>query len=342
MKSTKFTIAGFFGFLVVTIFNISMGVVIYSKIEKFPTWQIAVIILLFVIFSTIVCMIGDIIRRKVMIEKPLNEILKATKELSRGNFDIKLYPKFKDEALNEFDIIKDNINKMALELSKSEMLKNDFIANVSHEIKTPLSVIMTYAKSLENPSLDDDTKSKYLKNLHLACDRLNTLITNILKLNKLENQKLMPVIEKFNLSELVSSRLIQYLDLIEKKEIELNCDIEEDLFITSSESYIEIILNNLISNAVKFTETHGEIYVSLKKQNKEFIIKVQDTGCGMDKETGIHIFDKFYQGDTSRSSEGNGLGLALVKKVIDVLGGSISVESEKFVGSTFTVVLKEV
>ena len=231
---------------------------------------------------------------------------------------------------------------MALELSKSEMLKNDFIANVSHEIKTPLSVIMTYAKSLENPSLDDDTKSKYLKNLHLACDRLNTLITNILKLNKLENQKLMPVIEKFNLSELVSSRLIQYLDLIEKKEIELICDIEEDLFITSSESYIEIILNNLISNAVKFTETHGEIYVSLKKQNKEFIIKVQDTGCGMDKETGIHIFDKFYQGDTSRSSEGNGLGLALVKKVIDVLGGSISVESEKFVGSTFTVVLKEV
>ena len=97
MKSAKFTIAGFFGFLVVTIFNISMGVVIYSRIEKLPNWQIAVIILLFVIFSTIVCMIGDIIRRKVMIEKPLNEILKATKELSRGNFDIKLYPNEQSE-----------------------------------------------------------------------------------------------------------------------------------------------------------------------------------------------------------------------------------------------------
>lgn len=342
MKNTKFTITGFFGFLIVTIFNISMGIVIYSKIETLPIWQIAIIILLFVIFSTIICMIGDIIRRKVMIEKPLNEILKATKELSKGNFDIKLYPRFRDESLNEFDIIKDNINRMALELSKSEVLKNDFIANVSHEIKTPLSVIMTYAKFLENSKLDDETRLKYLTNLYSACNRLNTLITNILKLNKLENQKLIPTISKINLSELVSSRLVNYLELIEKKEIELICDIEEDLYIISNDSYIEIILNNLMSNAIKFTEQKGKINVSLKKEKSEFIIKIKDNGCGMDKETGIHIFDKFYQGDTSRSSEGNGLGLALVKKVIDLLGGSISVESEKNVGSTFTVILKEV
>ena len=122
----------------------------------------------------------------------------------------------------------------------------------------------------------------------------------------------------------------------------LECDIEEDLYINSEESYLELIWNNLISNAIKFTENNGKINISLKKINEDYIVKVKDSGCGMDKNTGEHIFDKFYQGDTSHSKEGNGLGLALVKKVIDVLGGTISVESEVNVGTTFVVTIKEV
>ena len=122
----------------------------------------------------------------------------------------------------------------------------------------------------------------------------------------------------------------------------INIDNEEDLYINSEESYLELIWNNLISNAIKFTENNGKINISLKKINEDYIVKVKDSGCGMDKNTGEHIFDKFYQGDTSHSKEGNGLGLALVKKVIDVLGGTISVESEVNVGTTFVVTIKEV
>ena len=132
----------------------------------------------------------------------------------------------------------------------------------------------------------------------------------------------------------------EFEELIEQKEIELICDIEEDLYIISEESYLEIIWNNLISNAIKFTEPKGTIKISLKKVENKYQIMISDTGIGMDKETGAHIFDKFYQGDTSRSKEGNGLGLALVKRVIDLLGGSISVESEINKGTTFIVIVK--
>ena len=231
---------------------------------------------------------------------------------------------------------------MANELSKSEVLKNDFIANVSHEIKTPLAVIQNYAKALKNPSLDNEVKNKYLDNLTEACQKLNGLITNILKLNKLENQKLIPEIKEYNLSNLLAIQVLQFESLIEKKEIDLVCEIEEDLFIKNEESYLEIIFNNLMSNAIKFSNPKGIIYVGLKKEKQNYHITFKDTGCGIDKETGKHIFDKFYQGDTSRSKEGNGLGLALVKRVIDIIGGSISVESEIGVGTKFTIMIKEV
>ena len=147
-------------------------------------------------------------------------------------------------------------------------------------------------------------------------------------------------LKKFNLSESIINQIVQFEELIEQKEIELICDIEEDLYIISEESYLEIIWNNLISNAIKFTEPKGTIKISLKKVENKYQIIISDTGIGMDKETGAHIFDKFYQGDTSRSKEGNGLGLALVKRVIDLLGGSISVESEINKGTTFIVIVK--
>ena len=231
---------------------------------------------------------------------------------------------------------------MANELSKSEVLKNDFIANVSHEIKTPLAVIQNYAKALKNPSLDSETKEKYISNLVEACQKLNGLITNILKLNKLENQKLLPEIKEFNLSELLANQVLQFESLIEKKEIDLVCEIEEDLFIKSEESYLEIIFNNLMSNAIKFSNPKGMIYVGLKKEKQNYHITFKDSGCGMDKETGKHIFDKFYQGDTSRSKEGNGLGLALVKRVIDIIGGSIHVTSQIGEGTEFIITIRGV
>lgn len=342
MRGFKYTVAGFICFLLTISFNVGMGIFVYSLIEDDPLYIkiIAVIVLIFL--SATICTIIDYIRRKIMIERPLNEILNATKLITKGNFKVRLIPHHSYESLDEFDLIKVNLNKLAEELSKSEILKTDFIANVSHEIKTPLSVIQSYASALKNNNLADDVRKKYLQNLQEACKKLTNLITNILKLNKLENQKIALEIKKFNLSESITNQILQYEELIDNKEINLECEIEEDIIINSEESYLELIWNNLISNAIKFTEKNGTIKVSLNKQNNYYIIKISDTGCGMDKETGLHIFDKFYQADTSHSKEGNGLGLALVKKVIDILGGTIEVESEIGVGTTFTVTIMEV
>ena len=339
MRNFKYTLFGFFMFFLTTGFNVVLGVLVYNSIKEKSDLIVAAIILGVILVSAAICTAIDYLRRKIMIERPMNEILDATDMMTRGNFKIDLVPKHSYEYFDEYDILKENLNKMANELSKSEVLKNDFIANVSHEIKTPLAVIQNYAKALKNPSLDNEVKNKYLDNLTEACQKLNGLITNILKLNKLENQKLLPEIKEFNLSDLLANQVLQFESLIEKKEIDLVCEIEEDLFIKNEESYLEIIFNNLMSNAIKFCNPKGMIYVGLKKEKQNYHFTFKDTGCGMDKETGKHIFDKFYQGDTSRSKEGNGLGLALVKRVIDIIGGSINVTSQIGEGTEFRITI---
>lgn len=340
MKNVRYTLVGFFGFLIVTVFNVSIGILVYSSIKEKETIVIALVVLLFVILSTVLCSFIDLFRRKIMIERPLSEIIYATQQITKGDFNIKLIPNHSYKDYDEFDIIKDDINNMALELANSAVMKTDFIANVSHEIKTPLAVIQNYAKALENPNLNIEERKSYLKSLQQACKKLNTLVLNILKLNKLENQSMVPDISRFNVSELLTVQILQFEELIDKKNISLEINIEEDLYIDSDPSYLEIAFNNFISNAIKFTDNGGTIYISLVKLNDKYIFTFKDTGCGMDSETGKHIFDKFYQGDTSHSKEGNGLGLALVKRIIDLLGGEINVVSELGVGTEFKMIVK--
>ena len=340
MTKLKYKLLGYILFFITASFAIGVGVFVFSLVLDKEKYIQYIALISTTIIITIILVICDYIRRRVMIYTPLQEILDATKALSKGDFKVKLKPKNPYGEYDEFDLIKVDLNRMAKELSKSEMLKNDFIANVSHEIKTPISIINNYVKLLSNDSLIKEEKDKYLANIKYACSKLSNLISNILKLNKLDNQRLKVDLKKFNLSESIINQIVQFEELIEQKEIELICDIEEDLYIISEESYLEIIWNNLISNAIKFTEPKGTIKISLKKVENKYQIIISDTGIGMDKETGAHIFDKFYQGDTSRSKEGNGLGLALVKRVIDLLGGSISVESEINKGTTFIVIVK--
>jgi len=233
----------------------------------------------------------------------------------------------------------ENINKITDELSKNEVLKTEFISSVSHEIKTPLSVISNYAKALKNPSLDEETKQKYLDVLVANSQKLSNLVSNILKLNKLEKQTISPERIKLNIGELLRDNILQFESLFEKKNIDLNCKIS-DIELTIEQSYLEVIFNNLISNAIKFTNQNGVIEISLSNINEYVVFSVKDNGIGISNEVGSRIFEKFYQADTSRSAEGNGLGLALVKKIIDIMGGEISVKSQEGKGSTFTVKLK--
>lgn len=293
-----------------------------------------------VLFLSFMFCLIDGIRRKVTVEKPLKEILKATDRITNGDFSARIEPTHKLGGKNEFDVIIENFNIMAEEISGTETLRTDFISNVSHELKTPLAVMQNYATMLQSTSLSEAERIEYAKAMSVAAQRLSALITNILKLNKLENQQIFPDAKRYNLSEQLCECLLGFENILDSKNLEVENDIDEDVFINADEELLSLVWNNLFSNAVKFTDNNGKISVSLKAKDEKCVIKVSDTGCGISKEKGAHIFEKFYQGDTSHASQGNGLGLALVKRVVDILGGEIMVESEVGKGSTFTIVLR--
>ena len=342
-RSSSINWIGVISFFVLIAFIMQIAILCYDYITK-KTQNlslIAVLILIEIIILSTFCTIFDWVRRKIMVDRPTKKILQATERISEGDFSTRLDIVHEYGKYNEYDLIMENLNKMASELQKNEVLKTDFISNVSHEIKTPLAVIQNYATLLQDDTLDDETRKSYSKTLITASKRITDLITNILKLNKLDNQEIQEKHEVFNLTDALSDNVIEFESLIEKKNIELNCDFD-DVMILSSKSLLEIVWNNLISNAIKFTGEGGKIDISLKSKGKDAEIKVADTGCGMTSEVGARIFEKFYQGDTSHSVQGNGLGLALVKKVIDILGGEIAVQSEVNKGSTFTILLKDV
>jgi signal transduction histidine kinase len=166
------------------------------------------------------------------------------------------------------------------------------------------------------------------------------MMTNILKLNRLENQQVYPNPTTFNLGEQLCESLLQYESVWERKNIEIETEIADNVLVSADEELLLLVWNNLFSNAFKFTEDGGRVTLTLTADEKYATVRVSDTGCGMSAEVGAHIFEKFYQGDTSHSTQGNGLGLALVKRVIDIMQGEIGVESEVGIGTTFTVKIR--
>ncbi|MBP3309047.1 MAG: HAMP domain-containing histidine kinase [Clostridia bacterium] len=289
-----------------------------------------------IILSTLFALI-DYVRRKLTTERVTKQIAEATARYVRGDFSVRIKHKSSlgtDDNLNE---IISSLNTMAEELSGVETLRGDFISNVSHEMKTPLSVIASYARLLSLDGITDEQRREYTQAIMRATKRLSDMMTNILKLNRLENQRIYPTYKSFNLSELLLESILAYEDEIDRRNIALTLEVGEDIYICSDSELISLIISNLISNAIKFTEAGGSISVSLTEADGGAEISVSDTGCGMSAEVGARIFEKFYQGDTSHSTEGNGLGLALVKRVVDILGADISVNSTLGVGSTFTV-----
>ena len=292
------------------------------------------VLLITFVFGTV-----DYIRRKITVDRPVQQITEAAEKIMQGDFSVRI-PPIHGAGTDGFNQIRKAINKMAEELSGTETLRTDFIANVSHELKTPLAVMGNYATMLQQPGITEEEKNEYAKAISEAARKLAQLITNILKLNKLENQQIFPQPQEFDLGEQLCEALLQFEDAWEAKNLEIETDIEDDIRIKSDPELLSLVWNNLISNAVKFTPDGGTIGVSLKTADHAVIVQVRDTGCGMKPETGIHIFEKFYQGDTSHATQGNGLGLALVKRVVDILNGEIGVQSVYGDGSTFTVKLK--
>lgn len=337
-NKVKISIIGAILFFITIALTVTCAVMIYSFIStRLSKGAIAGVMFAVIVMLSLICTFIDYLRRKYTVVRPVEKILDATERIAKGDFAVRIKPFHAYDKYDDYDRIIDNLNMMAAELEKTDTLSNDFIANVSHEIKTPLAIIRNYASALKDDKLDKSKRNEYLETLIMASKRLTNLITNILKLNKMENQEILPERKEIDLGELVRECVIASEDAIEERGLTLECDIE-DATILSDASFIEIVVNNLLSNAIKFTESGGKIKVSVRQiEGDKVALKVADTGLGMTAEIGKNIFNKFYQGDTSRASEGNGLGLALVKKVIDTLGGEISVESNVGVGSTFTV-----
>lgn len=290
-----------------------------------------------VILISVVCATIDYTRRKRMVDKPVRQIMSALDQVMQGDFSVRIAPVKEFAGETGFNEIINAINKMTAELQGTETLRADFIANVSHELKTPLAVMGNYATMLQKPGLSEEDRMEYAKAVSEAARRLAALITNILKLNKLENQQIFPQPQKFDLGEQLCECLLVFEDDWEKKALEIETDIQDDVRVKSDPELLSLVWNNLISNAVKFTPEGGTLGVTLKADEMRVTVSVRDTGCGMTAETGKHIFEKFYQGDTSHATQGNGLGLALVKRVVDILNGEISVQSTPGLGSVFTV-----
>jgi signal transduction histidine kinase len=290
-----------------------------------------------VLFVTLIELLVYHINSHFTMTKPVRKIQRGLEQITGGDFSVRIEPTKSDA----FDAIADSINRMTAELQSIETLKTDFVSNVSHEIKTPIAVIQNYSRLLENDGVTDEERSEYIQAISAASQRLNGLITNILRLNRLENQKINPKTEQFDLSAQLTECLLGFEAVWEEKNIEIEPDIEDDVFINADRELLSIVWNNLLSNAFKFTESGGTVGVTLKTEKAAAVVSIRDTGCGMTEETVRHIFDKFYQGDTSHATQGNGLGLALVKRIINMTGGEIVVTSKMGEGSTFTVKLNQ-
>lgn len=310
----------------------------FSPTREFIEFRARIVFVSVFVMSAIFTLVMGI-SRKFRVERPVKSILRATQKITKGDLTVRISERTNIRQKNEFDEIIENLNTMTAELSGVETLKLDFISNVSHELKTPLAVIQNYATMLQDTALAEEKRIEYARNITDASRRLTSLITNILRLNKLENQQIFPQAAEFNLSEQLTECLLDFERVWEEKQIALNADIADDVRIKSDAELLSLVWHNLFSNAFKFTQGGGTVTVTLLCGENGVLVRVADTGLGMSEETRRHIFEKFYQGDTSHAVQGNGLGLALVKRVCDITGAKISVESEAGKGSAFTVTI---
>lgn len=265
---------------------------------------------------------------------PVNHLIAGMSELANGNFSHRL----KTNVPGEFRKIVRNFNIMAESLESTEILRNDFINNFSHEFKTPIVSIRGFAKILKDNTITQQERDEYLDIIISESTRLSTLANNVLNLSKIESQLSLTHTEPFNISEQIRKCILLLANRWEEKDIVLDIDLTEVEY-NGSEELLTQIWVNLLDNAIKFTPEQGSIIIRLSQEKSSLVFQITDTGCGIAPEQQAHIFDKFYQCDVSHSSSGNGLGLSVVKKVIDLHHGNIVVDSIPEQGTTFTILL---
>lgn len=301
-------------------------------IRGFTSMSLIILISTFsacLILGSFLCFI--LIRR---ILSPLVELSNKSILVAKGDFNISV---LEESSLPELQELLQNFNIMVKELSKVETLSNDFISNVSHEFKTPLAIIRSNVNILENTNLNDEEKAACLHKINVSTEKLSSLISNVLKLSKLDNQTISLNNVPFRLDEQIRKSLLNQSIQLETKNIDLDLNLDECI-INADEEFLAPLWDNLISNAIKFSSNNGTIGIDLKTlDNQDIQVTIWDNGIGMNEETQKHIFDRFYQGETSHIKEGNGLGMAIVAKILNVYDATITCESKLSKGTKFII-----
>lgn len=325
-------------FFVINVLILEFGATMYVvyKILGITNTKVSWILMtVFILLTSLFLATGLALFVEHRILRPVVAFGKATKKVADGDFSVRME---EGSQIKGVDEMSRNFNIMVTELAGIETLRNDFIANVSHEFKTPLSAIEGYATLLQNPNLSKEEQEEYGSLLINSSKQLSKLVDNILKLSKLENQEVMLDKTKFRLDEQLRKTVL----LFEKDWVQK--DIMFDLDLPSCEYYgnqdiIRQIWTNIIGNAIKYSNTGSSISVNIEKNVSFVRVCIIDEGIGMSDIIKEHVFEKFYQGDTTRKSEGNGLGLAIVNRIVRLLEGAISIESEIDIGTKVMVSL---
>ncbi len=268
---------------------------------------------------------------------PFRKLTYAMHELSEGNFDTRIDFRFPFLSRDSREL-SESFNYMAAQLGSVELLRSDFISDFSHEFKTPIASLKGFARILKNPDLSEKERNEYLDIIIAEADRLSVLSQNVLMLNKLNNQDKLENVEEFDLDEQIRSAIILLQNDWSEKNIQLDIELDDCRFVGNAE-LLNLCWINLINNAIKFSHENGVISISLTDNPDSVKFVVKDNGIGMSETDQAKIFDKFFQADSSHSTKGNGIGLTLVAKIVELHQGLITVESKLNMGSTFTVSL---
>lgn len=267
--------------------------------------------------------------------KPIREMMKATHKVAEGDFSVTV----KGSFVFELDALAISFNKMVQELKSIEIIHSDFVRNFSHEFKTPIVSITGFAKLLLAGDVSDEEKQEYLNIIVQESERLVHLSTNILNLSKIENAEMIGHKSTYSLDEQIRLAIVMLEPKWSQKNIDVEINLEDEIEILGDKNLIQQIWVNLLDNAIKYTESGGIIKISLWRNGQWATFRLEDNGSGMSDETMRHMFDKFYQGDASHSLTGNGLGLTIAKRIIELCNGIIEVHSELGKGSVFIVKL---
>jgi len=327
--------------MVFVILTVSMGIagvvtfIIFSwnTIPPLPENRHILIIVYMVLVSIIIGTFMTMFSGRRFLRQ-IYELVNATREVAAGNFNIRM----KSGAAREIDIITRSFNEMVSELSAIETLRSDFVSNISHEFKTPISSIRGFAKRLKKDTLTDEQRNEYLDIIISESERLTRLSSNALLLSRLESTEKLSEKTEYSLDEQIRRAILLLDPQFQKKDLEVNAALDS-VTIAANDEMLSHLWLNLLGNAIKFSHAGGAIRVVLEIIGENAVVTVSDEGIGMSDEVKKRIFDKFYQGDQSRATEGNGLGLSLVKRILELENGEIRVFSEPGRGTVFTVSL---